>query len=58
VLPWVFAIWITMTGHFQEVAFNWFTGIALFAPTLCTAHLLALSLRSRRRHEIHSGELI
>lgn len=45
------AVWTMMTGHFQGFELNWFTVIAIIAPTLCTAHLLTIGWKRLVQHE-------
>lgn len=42
------AIWTMMTGHLHAFMLNWFTVVAIVAPTLCTVHLLILCRRLLR----------
>ena len=42
------SIWTTMTGQFAGFGLNWFSVLSTVVPTLCTIHLLWLSLRKSR----------
>lgn len=42
------SIWTTMTGQFAGFELDWFSVLSTIAPTLCTIHLLWLSLRKSR----------
>lgn len=57
-LPWAFilpamlvglvSIWATMTGQFTEFDLNWFSILAIGAPTACSIHILWLAVRKAR----------
>jgi uncharacterized membrane protein len=42
------SIWTTMTGQFAGFGLDWFSVLSTIAPTVCTIHLLWLSLRKSR----------
>jgi hypothetical protein len=57
-LPWVFvapamvlglaSIWTTMTGQFTGIDLNWFSVLAVGAPTVCSVHVLWLAIQRSR----------